>query len=62
MRPARPGPDDSRPIVRYDRVRGTVTIRYQSQTHVLPDRYETYDQAMIAGYAYARAQGWQTST
>ena len=53
--------DADRLIVRYDVARKSVTITFQGQTHVLPDRYPSYDDGMIAGYAYARAQGWQTA-
>jgi len=48
-------------IVRYDVVRKSVTIRFQGQTHVLTESYSSHDDGMIAGYAYARAQGWMES-
>ena len=62
MLPTKNEPEANRPIVRYDGGRRSVTIRYQLQTHVVPGRYPTHDDAMIAGYAFIRAQGWSTST
>jgi hypothetical protein len=53
--------DTDRLIVRYDGARKSVTISFQGQSHVLPETYPTYDDGMIAGYSYARAQGWQTA-
>ena len=53
--------DADRLIVRYDGARKSVTISFRGQTHVLPDRYASHDEGMIAGYAYARAQGWQSA-
>lgn len=59
MRPSRKTADDNRLIVRYDGERKSVTILFQGQSHVLAGSYPTYDDGMIAGYAHARAQGWQ---
>ena len=50
--------DASRPIVRYDVARKSVSITFQGQTHVLPETFPSYDDAMIAGYGFVRAQGW----
>ena len=47
--------------VRYDSARKSVTVIYQGRKHVLADSYGTHDEAMVAGYAYARSQGWQPS-
>jgi hypothetical protein len=51
--------DNNRPMVVYDAARKSVTISFQGQTYALPGTFATYDDGMIAGYAYARAQGWQ---
>ncbi len=53
--------DTTRLMVAYDAARKSVTISFQGQSHVLPGTFPTYDEGMIAGYAYARAQGWQTA-
>ena len=50
--------DADRLTVRYDVARKLVTITFHGQTHILPDTYPTYDDGMIAGYGFARAQGW----
>jgi hypothetical protein len=52
--------DTERLMVRYDVARKSVTISFRGQVHVLPERYASHDDGMIAGYAYARAQGWQS--
>jgi hypothetical protein len=53
--------DANRLMVAYDAARKSVTISFQGQSHILPGTFATYDDGMIAGYAYARAQGWQTA-
>jgi hypothetical protein len=53
-------PDSDRLTVRYDVARKLVTITCQGQVHVLPDTYATFDDGMIAGYGFARAQGWHS--
>jgi hypothetical protein len=61
MQQHRISPDTNRVIVRYDVARKSVTIAFHGQTHVLPGTYQTYDDGMIAGYGFAREQGWQTA-
>ncbi|HTZ37605.1 MAG TPA: hypothetical protein VMB84_16360 [Stellaceae bacterium] len=62
MQRRRNSDDADRLIVRYDGARKSVTITFQGQTHVLPETYPTHDDGMIAGYGFARAQGWQQSS
>lgn len=50
--------DTDRLIVRYDAARKSITVTFQGQTQVLPDTYASYDDGMIAGYGFARDQGW----
>jgi hypothetical protein len=51
--------DTDRLFVRYDAESHAVTVSFQGQSRVLPQTFATYDEGMIAGYSYARAQGWQ---
>jgi hypothetical protein len=60
MQQRRKDPDADRLLARYDPTRKSVTISFQGQVHVMPERYSTYDEAMVAGYAFANAQGWRT--
>ena len=50
--------DANRVSVQYDVARKLVTVTFGEQRHVLPDTYPTFDDGMIAGYGFARAQGW----
>ncbi len=59
MQRRRKAEDTDRLIVRYDPERKRVTISFQGSIHVLPQTFGSYDDAMIAGYAYARANGWE---
>ena len=52
-------PDMDRLLVRYDVASQSVTVSFQGQIHVLPDTFASHDEGMIAGYSYARSQGWQ---
>jgi len=51
--------DADRLLVRYDAARRTVTVSFQGEVCALPGTFPSYDEAMIAGYSYARARGWQ---
>jgi hypothetical protein len=51
--------DADRLLVRYDVASKSVTVSFHGQIHVLPETFATYDEGMIAGYSYARSQGWQ---
>jgi hypothetical protein len=51
--------DTDRLLVRYDVASRSVSVSFHSQIHVLPETFSTHDEGVIAGYSYARSQGWQ---
>jgi hypothetical protein len=60
MQQRRNNQDADRLLVRYDAARKLVTISFHGQVHVLPQTFPTYDDGMIAGYGFARDQGWHS--